>query len=118
MSKQDACRGCDAAQALSESILRHLVRSLAVVEDPRLERGKRHPLVNVLTIAVLGCMCNCDDAEALEDWGRKEADWLGDFLEMPHGVPSQDVYLRVLAALRPRSRISLPARSRYDLTQM
>lgn len=88
---------------VSKSLLSALVRSLSVVVDSRHARGTRHPLVNVLTIAVLGCLCRCDDAEALEDWGRKESDWLSDFLEMPHGVPSQDVFLRVLAALDPVS---------------
>jgi predicted transposase YbfD/YdcC len=88
---------------LTESLLLQLVRSLSVVEDPRQARGVRHPVINVLVIAVLGCMCRCDDAEALEDWGRKEQDWLGRYLQMPHGVPSQDVYLRVLAAIHPAS---------------
>jgi len=87
----------------AESLLRALVRTLATVEDPRHARGIRHPMVNVLTIAVLGCMCRCDDAEALEDWGKKEADWLSDFLDMPFGAPGQDVYLRVFAALDPTS---------------
>jgi len=87
----------------SETLLVALVRSLSVVEDPRSARGIRHPLVNVLTIAVLGCICRCDDAEALEDWARKEEGWLSKFLDFPHGVPSQDVYLRVFAALDPTS---------------
>jgi predicted transposase YbfD/YdcC len=100
MSKQGVCAP---DLGVPETILRQLVRSLSVVEDPRLARGKRHPLVNVLTIAVLGCMCNCDDAEALEDWGQKESDWLRKILEMPHGPPSQDVYLRVLAGIEPGS---------------
>ena len=104
MSKQDLGEGQATAEvSLPDSILRQLVRSLSVVEDPRSLRGIRHPLVNVLTIAVLGCMCRCDDAEALEDWGKKEADWLADFLDMPHGIPSQDVFLRLLAAIDPAS---------------
>jgi predicted transposase YbfD/YdcC len=86
-----------------ETLLGALVRTLSVVEDPRCARGIRHPLVKVLTIAVVGCMCRCDDAEALEDWGGKEAGWLSEFLDMPHGVPSQDVFLRVLAAVDPTS---------------
>lgn len=88
---------------VSKSLLVALVRALSVVVDPRCARGVRHPLVNVLTIAILGCLCRCDDAEALEDWGHKESDWLSAYLEMPHGVPSQDVFLRVLAALDPVS---------------
>ena len=86
---------------LSESVLRELLRSLSVVADPRAARGVRHPLLNVLTMAVLGCICRCDDAEALEDWGRKEARWLAKWLDLRHGVPSQDVYLRVFAAIDP-----------------
>jgi len=101
MSKQGVDVGAKDKARLSETLLVALVRSLSVVADPRRPRGIRHPLVNVLTIAVLGCLCRCDDAEALEDWGHKEAGWLSEFLSMPHGVPSQDVFLRVLAALDP-----------------
>ena len=104
MSKQgNGDVGAPSREPSSETLLNARVRSLSVVEEPRDARGIRHPLMNVLTIAVLGCMCRCDDAEALEDWGRKEASWLSDFLDFPHGVPSQDVYLRVLAALDPMS---------------
>ena len=103
MSKQDQLERVTAKPSLSESVLRQLIQSLSVVDDPRWPRGIRHPLVNVLTIAVLGCMCRCDDAEALEDWGNKEADWLADFLDFPFGIPSQDVFLRVLAAIDPAS---------------
>ena len=104
MAKQQQAHSAQRRQQeLSETVLTALIRSLAVVGDPRDPRGLRHPLVNVLTIAVLGCMCRCDDAEALEDWGRKELDWLSDFLDFPHGPPSQDVYLRVLAAIDPVS---------------
>jgi predicted transposase YbfD/YdcC len=50
---------------------------------------------------VLGCLCGCDDAEALEDWGKKERKWLSGFLELPHGTPGQDVFLRIFAAIDP-----------------
>ena len=95
--------GSTARRSLSESVLRELVQCLSVMEDPRLARGRRYSLVSVLTIAVLGCVCGCDNAEALEDWGRKEEDWLSEFLELPHGTPGQDVFLRVLAAVDPMS---------------
>jgi len=78
-----------------------LLTSLAIVTDPRQARGKRYPLRDVLAIAVLGCLCGCDNAEALEDWGRKEHEWLSGFLELPHGTPGQDVFLRLLAAINP-----------------
>jgi len=86
---------------IDSDVIGSLLRSLSVVSEPRKKRGKRYLLVDVLAIAVLGCMCGCDNAEALEDWGEKEQDWLSGFLELPHGTPGQDVFLRVLAALCP-----------------
>ena len=88
-------------QTQASEVLESLIRALVVIPEIRDARGLRHPLLNVLTIAVLGCMCGCDDAEALEDWGKKEADWLSDYLRLRHGTPSQDVFLRVFAALEP-----------------
>lgn len=81
------------------SVVGQLVVCLDLVDDPRGRRGRQHRLVDVLTIAVLGCLCGCDDAEALEDWGRKEESWLRGFLDLPWGIPAQDTYLRVLAAI-------------------
>lgn len=79
-----------------------LVEVMESVTEPRGRQGRRHLLSDILTIAVLGCMCGCDDAEALEDWGLKEECWLQNYLELPAGIPSQDTYLRVLAAIDER----------------
>lgn len=88
--------------SIPEQLTAGLLRSLQMVVDPRKQRGKRYPLVDVLAITVLGCICGCDNAEALEDWGRKESSWLGGFLDLPHGPPRQDVFLRVLGAMDPQ----------------
>lgn len=103
MSKHNAVPG-DADCGLSElTVFQELVKQLSVVADPRKTRGKRYLLVEVLAIAIIGCMCGCDDAEALEDWGRKEEEWLRGLLPLNHGTPGQDVFLRVLAALDPEA---------------
>lgn len=91
-----------AEQVSVERALSDLVEVMESVTEPRGRQGRRHLLTDILTIAVLGCMCGCDDAEALEDWARKEEEWLLDFLELRYGVPSQDTYLRVLAAIDER----------------
>lgn len=79
-----------------------LLTSLAVVDDPRGRKGKMHALVDVLAIAILGTICGCDDAEAFQIWAEKEEPWLRRFLALKHGIPTQDTYLRVLAALDPK----------------
>lgn len=93
--------GGEAFSRVESGAITGLLTSLAIVTDPRQARGKRYPLRDVLAIAVLGCLCGCDNAEALEDWGRKEREWLSGFLELPHGTPGQDVFLRLLAAVNP-----------------
>ncbi len=102
MAAKRACSsGTLDTEQFDTDVIGSLLRSLLVVTETRKNRGKRHPLVDVLAIAVLGCVCGCDNAEALEDWAEKERDWLSGFLTLPHGTPSQDVFLRVLAAICP-----------------
>ena len=57
--------------SVAASVMMSLLSSMAVLADPRKRRGTRYPLLGVLAVAVLGCLCGCNDAEALEDWGRK-----------------------------------------------
>ena len=71
------------------------------LEDPRRSQGVRYPLSLVVISALLACVAGADDAEAMATWSRIHADWLSRFLPMPHGSPSQDVYLSVFAALNP-----------------
>lgn len=94
-------RGAESAETIAAGAIAGLLKSLSIVADPRKDRGKRYPLLDILAIAVLGCLCGCDNAEALEDWAKKERQWLSGFLTLPHGTPGQDVFLRVLAAINP-----------------
>jgi predicted transposase YbfD/YdcC len=55
----------------------------------------------VVVIALMAMICGSDDAEAMELWGVSNGPWLAGFLELPHGTPSQDVFLSVFAALDP-----------------
>jgi len=55
----------------------------------------------VVIIALMGMICGSDDAEAMETWGIANGPWLAGFLDLPHGTPSQDVFLSVFAALDP-----------------
>jgi len=77
--------------------------TLAPQPDPRRAQGKRYPLRTVIVIALMAMVCGCDDAEAMQYWGEANAAWLAGFLEMPHGAPTQDVFLRVFGALDPEA---------------
>ena len=77
--------------------------ALAEMPDPRRPQGVRYPLETVVVIALMAMVCGCDDAEAMQAWGEANAQWLEGFLEMPHGAPTQDVFLSVFGALNPET---------------
>jgi len=84
-----------------QAALQFFERMLAGLPDPRRRQGVRYPLRSVVVIALMSMLCTCDNAESMELWGEMNEEWLGDILELPHGVPSQDVYLAVFASLDP-----------------
>lgn len=76
-------------------------RTLQEVPDPRRPQGVRYPLRTVVVTALMAMVCGCNDAEAMEIWGETNAEWLARFLEMPHGPPTQDVYLSIFGRMDP-----------------
>jgi hypothetical protein len=75
--------------------------ALRALPDPRRKQGQRYPLKSVVVIALMSMVCGCDDAESMQLWGKHHQDWLSGFWDLPHGAPTQDVYLNVFASLAP-----------------
>lgn len=76
---------------------------LSELPDPRRAQGVRYPLRTVVVVALMAMICGADDAEAMEWWGKTHEDWLRGFLDLPHGAPTQDVFLAVFGALEPEA---------------
>ena len=73
----------------------------ADLPDPRIERTKRHQLLDIVTIAVCAVVCGADTWVAVEAFGKRKEAFLRQFLALPHGIPSHDTFGRVFAALDP-----------------
>jgi hypothetical protein len=58
-----------------------LVDHFAAIPDPRLDRQKRHKLIDILTIAICAVICGADDWVAIEAFGKARLEWLKTFLE-------------------------------------
>jgi len=71
------------------------------LDDPRVDRTKRHELLDLVTIALCAIICGADSWVAVETFGRAKRPWLGTFLALPGGIPSHDTFGRVFAALDP-----------------
>ncbi len=74
----------------------------AVIEDPRIDRTKRHNLIDIMTIAVCAVICGADGWTAIETYGCAKYEWLKTFLELPNGIPSHDTFARVFAQINPQ----------------
>ena len=88
-------------QANLETAMSRFSEALQSLKDPRRKQGLRYPLETVIVTSLMAMVAGCDDAEAMEAWSEANEEWLGTFLAMPHGAPSQDVYLYVFAAVEP-----------------
>lgn len=73
------------------------------VPEPRVERTRVHPLVNILVIALLTMICVGEGWEDMEEFGLAKEEWLGTFLDLRHGIPSADTFRRVLSAVNPKA---------------
>jgi len=78
---------------------------LETVIDPRLDRNRRHKLVDILVIALCGFLAGCEGWIDVELFGISKRAWLEEFLELPNGIPSHDTFGRVFAMLDPHQLV-------------
>lgn len=69
------------------------------IEDPRIERTKRHKLLDIITIAICAVICGADSWVSIETYANAKQDWFKQFLELPNGIPSHDTFARVFAKI-------------------
>jgi predicted transposase YbfD/YdcC len=73
----------------------------ADLTDPRMNRRKKHSLVNILIISLCAIISGCEDFNAIEAYGKAKLDWFETFLDLPNGIPSHDTFNDVLNRLKP-----------------
>lgn len=77
-----------------------LFDSLQEISDPRVERTKRHLLVDILVIAICAVICGAESWEEIAEFGRAKREWFSRFLELPQGIASHDTFRRVFLLLK------------------
>jgi predicted transposase YbfD/YdcC len=69
--------------------------------DPRVERTRKHPLINVVFIAVCGVLSGANSFAGIQEFGYDRRSWFARYLDLANGIPSDDTFARVLARLDP-----------------
>ena len=59
------------------------------IEDPRSSINRLHPLVSVLSIAVLAVLCGADGPTSIRGWAAARQQFLERFLELPNGTTAR-----------------------------
>lgn len=72
------------------------------VEDPRIDRGKVHQLIDILFISVAGTIAGCDGPSDIAEFARTQLSWCRRFVSLENGVPAHDTIGRVLSLIKPR----------------
>lgn len=73
----------------------------STLEDPRVERHKRHKLLDILILTICAVISGAEGWEAIEQFGKDKEAWLRQWLELENGIPSHDCIARVIARLEP-----------------
>jgi predicted transposase YbfD/YdcC len=71
------------------------------LDDPRLDRQKRHFLIDILFISLCAVVCGAKSFVDMADFGRAKFEWFKERLELPNGIPSHDTFRRVYSLIDP-----------------
>lgn len=72
------------------------------IKDHRINRKKRHPLENIITITIISIICGAETWEEVCYYGEVRKKFFSKFLDLKNGIPSKDTFRRFFAALDPQ----------------
>ncbi len=81
-------------------VTRGPLRFFLDLPDPR-AANIRYRLIDLIVIAICAVLCDCDSWDEVEDFAESKRKWFSSFLDLEHGIPSQDTFERVFARLDP-----------------
>jgi predicted transposase YbfD/YdcC len=85
---------------MAEQPLGSISEYFGQLEDPRIERNKLHPLLNIIVIAICAVICGAENWVDVELYGNLKKEWLEKYLDLSNGIPSHDTFGRVFRRLK------------------
>ena len=71
---------------MGTSILEHF----STLEDPRIERGKDHQLLDIVVLAICAVVIGAEGWEGIELFGQTRLAWLRRYVPLANGIPAHD----------------------------
>lgn len=86
---------------------RVLIDYLKALDDPRIDRTRKHELIDILVIAICATICGAKTWIDIEDFGKSKKKWFSSFLNLKHGIPSHDTFRRIFILLNPEKFLGI-----------
>lgn len=89
---------------MSEDLFELISIDINEMMDPRTgpSRMRRHKMFDVIVIGLCCTIVGGESYEEMHEFGLSREEWLGEFLELPSGVPSASTFRRIFRALDPK----------------
>ncbi len=71
-----------------------------LVSDPRIERCKKHKLMDILLLSISAVMSGSEGWEDIENFGHIKLNWLRKYSSFEAGIPRHDTIARVMCRLK------------------
>ena len=76
-----------------------LIEHFSKLEDPRVDRNKKHELIDVIVLCVCAVLSGAEGWCDIEEFGRTKLGWLRRYVPLANGIPVDDTIARIISAL-------------------
>lgn len=83
-------------------VYRSLIDSFSPLKDPRIDRSKVYPLMEIIFLSVCAVLSGFEEWDEIVDFGEEKLNWLRKYLPYAHGIPSHDTLNRVISLVDDR----------------
>lgn len=84
---------------MTDKVTASIIQHFSSIQDPRVNRQKRHQLQDIFFITLCAVICGADNWVAIEEFGKAKEDWFTELLELEYGIPSHDTFGDVFAVI-------------------
>ena len=67
-----------------------LIEYFSKLEDPRVDRNKKHELIDVIVLCVCAVVSGAEGWSDIENFGRTKLEWLRRYVPLANGIPVDD----------------------------
>ncbi len=78
-----------------------LIDAFGDLEDPRLERTKKHSLIDIIMLTICATIAGAEGWDEIVAFGRSKKGWLAGYLKLENGIPSADTIRRTISRIKP-----------------